>query len=363
MKCVLSFSLLLGSLFGLAQISCGQSVEQLIEDANAALAARRVKDAIRSASSAIKLDPKNIGPYRVRARAYLKLVEKEDRPLSQPPLGKEYPKSKDAKYASDDIAAALKLDSKDAAAFALRGCLNSFLNNLEASDDDFERAGNVVKTDSWFKAVYQVTRIRLASGYAIEGSRVRNSVRGHKDDAYRKKVLFEARQLHDRAVELDPTAEYFLRRAYTLEDIGEYESAIEDLGQYIRLNPNDFTGYYRRGLDYSNLGLFSQAVEDLQAALTAFDRFKDIDPAKQTELRTNIAKNLGLAGRFYEALRMFDLALNASRPSYLTYYERGKIYLLIGETEKAEADFRKAFADGGRYEPAEDELRKMGKIP
>jgi tetratricopeptide (TPR) repeat protein len=48
---------------------------------------------------------------------------------------------------------------------------------------------------------------------------------------------------------------------------GEYQQAIEDFNQTIRLDSNNAKAYYNRGLVYAHLGKSQQALKDLNQAI------------------------------------------------------------------------------------------------
>ena len=105
---------------------------------------------------------------------------------------------------------------------------------------------------------------------------------------------------------------YRLGRASYRFDTGDYVSAVEDFDAYIDRLPTDGNGYYLRGLS-------RMLMRDYKAALEDFDEGISVDESQ------------GL------------------------YFMRGDMYLLLGETEKAQSDFEKVLTwesedSAGKYE-------------
>lgn len=340
-----------------------QTADELIARADAAVRAGNLDDGIRDATAAIKLDPKRSAAYRVRGHAYLKLVEKEERSKWLPELDKRYPKTANADNALADLAKAIELDPKDAQAVALRGGIYYFLNDLETAMVEYNRAAEMMPNERWYKNNYAAVRNRLASQYSIAGSNKRIAAERLAETTAKEKLLREGLAFHAKAIDLNPTVDNLTSRVSVLEELGEYEKAIADLDAAIRLKPSDHLNHWRRGMMYHKLKRYAEAVAAHREGLAQIERLTGDISLPQNDFRTEIAKNLALQGKFDEAFAMFDLALSVNRPSYITQYERGKAHLLKGDLERAEADLRKAMELGRGYQPAADELRKMGKTP
>ena len=69
------------------------------------------------------------------------------------------------------------------------------------------------------------------------------------------------------AIRLNPEyATAYHNRGYSYDDLGEYEKAIADYTEAIRLNPEYANAYYNRGLSYQNLKDKDQAIKSFQQA-------------------------------------------------------------------------------------------------
>jgi tetratricopeptide (TPR) repeat protein len=350
---------------GLGLSANGQTAEEFANRAITALNEKRIDDAIRDASAAIAKDAAFGPAYRTRGHAYLMRVEKEDRPAWTPPLEKRFPKSADAESAFADLNKAVELDPRDAFAYSYRGGLHYFINDLDAAAAEFKRAVELRPDHAWFRSMLDHVRKRHASQYSIAAGNKRNSLMGAADPARSDIVLREALVLHNKAIELNAgDASMYDSRAYTYEELGDFEKALADLDQMNKLAPNQpYLTNWRRAQLLSGLKRYSDAVAEYRKGLAMVEALNGDKELPLNDFRTHIAKNLALDGKYEEAFTMFDLALSIPRPSYITYYERGMAYLLKGDKDKAEADLRKSVELGRGYTPAADELRKMGKTP
>ncbi len=346
-------------------VANGQTAADLVDKAVVALNEKRVDDAIRDASAAIAQDAEFAPAYRTRGHAYLMRVEKEDRPPWTPPLDKRFPKSADAAAAFTDLNKAIEMDPKDAFAYAYRGGLYYYLNDLDAAAAEYKRAVELKPDSAWFRSMQDHVRKRHASQYSIAAGEKRNAANRTSVKAEKEEILREAIVFHDKAIELNSgDASLYDSRAYTHEELGDFEKALADLDQMIKVSPNQpYLTNWRRGQLLSNLQRYTDAVAEYREGLTLVEALKGDKELPLNDFRTHIGKNLALDGKFDEAFAMFDLALNVPRPSYITYYERGLAYLLKGDKDKAEADLRRSIELGRGYYPAADELKKLGKIP
>ena len=65
----------------------------------------------------------------------------------------------------------------------------------------------------------------------------------------------------------DKTPEAFNKRGIDHARSGEYQQALKDFNQTIRLDSNNAKAYYNRGLVYAHLGKSQQALEDFNQTL------------------------------------------------------------------------------------------------
>ena len=87
---------------------------------------------------------------------------------------------------------------------------------------------------------------------------------------------------------------------------GQYEMAIQEYDEAIRLERDDADAYYKRGLAHEALGKTKEASRDFESAIQEYDEY----------IRTN--------------------------PHAQTYYQRALAYEALGMKTEAERDFEKA---------------------
>ena len=77
----------------------------------------------------------------------------------------------------------------------------------------------------------------------------------------------EAIKQYDEAIRLDPDyAKAYFNRAYAYGELGHHELAIIDLDKAIELDPLFADAYYNRGVAYENIGQQQLAEQDFEKA-------------------------------------------------------------------------------------------------
>ncbi len=83
---------------------------------------------------------------------------------------------------------------------------------------------------------------------------------------------------YNQAIRLNPQlVEAYVNRGWAYDELGDYPQAISDYNQVIRLNPKDAEAYGNRGLAYGKLGDISQALADLRQAADLFGQQKRME--------------------------------------------------------------------------------------
>ena len=134
------------------------------------------------------------------------------------------------------------------------------------------------------------------------------------------------------------------QRGYEASQRGEYESAIADYSEAIRINPNDATVYYNRGTSSYRIGRYESAIAD-------FDEAIRINPNDE-----RFYNNRGLAKtdfRQYEsAIADFDEAIRINPNDVYFHYHRGLVNNNLEEYESAIADFDETIRINSAYAEA-----------
>ncbi|NJL52452.1 MAG: tetratricopeptide repeat protein [Hydrococcus sp. SU_1_0] len=142
---------------------------------------------------------------------------------------------------------------------------------------------------------------------------------------------------------------FFSYRANAHSELKEYEKAIADWTQVIRLNSQnpiasqfdtfnlnffDAIPYYNRGLNYNSLGAYNKAIGDFTQAILLNSLY-----SAAYNNRGISYKNLG---EYDKAIADYNQAISLN-PQYAdAYFNRGYSYKNLGEYDKAIADYRQA---------------------
>lgn len=156
-------------------------------------------------------------------------------------------------------------------------------------------------------------------------------------------VLYSAAIRDPALSEADRMVAYY-NRADAYQQEGDYDAAITDFGQVLRLNPANANAWYNRGDAYWALGQRDKALAD-------YDQTLRLDPAAAWAwcARGNVYR----ARSEYElALRDYDAALRLNPDDARIWYNRGNAYRDLGDGARAIADYGEALRRDPRYAEA-----------
>jgi tetratricopeptide (TPR) repeat protein len=126
-------------------------------------------------------------------------------------------------------------------------------------------------------------------------------------------------------------------RAGTAYDAGDYETAVKDYSLFLLLNPTFSQAYYMRGMAYSRLDQFDQALDDLNQAL--------VYPQSSEQITGLIYNDRALIYMLQDdaeaALEDLDAAITAAPDLPDAYLRRAQIYLFEERYEEALVDYDK----------------------
>ncbi len=128
-------------------------------------------------------------------------------------------------------------------------------------------------------------------------------------------------------------------RSLAHSNLGDYDAALADIEQSMRLDPKDLRSFNRRGLALLGKGDAGRAIADFDAAVRA-------NPQNPTYYR-NRCRALTLQNDFRRAIADCDEAIRLSPKIAASYIMRGNAYNHAGDYERAVADFGEAI----RIEP------------
>lgn len=158
------------------------------------------------------------------------------------------------------------------------------------------------------------------------------------------------------------------KRAQREAQKGDYATAIQILNQLIAYEPCSANNFVNRGLMHYNLKHYDQALADYNQAIALdpeldkaysnranlhathenwmdaiddYDEAVDLNPLN-IRARLNQAITLREMGAYTEALTCLDIAMFFRPQSATLYAERGRTYQLLGQWNRAIADYNSA---------------------
>ena len=143
---------------------------------------------------------------------------------------------------------------------------------------------------------------------------------------------------HNEAIKIDPTyAAGFMHRGNAFARHGDFDRAIADHSEAVRLAPKDADSFYNRGYTYSHKGDHERAVADYTTGI-------ELDAGKSRLWGQRCWSRMVVGKQLQEALEDCNKAssLSPTIPQILGY--RGFVYLKLGQFDKALADYDAAFA-------------------
>lgn len=124
---------------------------------------------------------------------------------------------------------------------------------------------------------------------------------------------------------------------YWLYRQDEYEHSKKPTLQALADDPNYATAYNQLGYLYSRTGEYAKAVE-------ALGKYVQLLP-NEPNPHDSYAEVLRLSGRFDEALEHYRMALKIDPTFYISQKELGETYSLMGQEKRARAEYAKAIHD------------------
>ena len=187
---------------------------------------------------------------------------------------------------------------------------------------------------------WKIAKAELAS-YYIE--------RGYSH--WRDGNLEKAYTYYSKAIQINPSfAEAYQNRGVVILEQAQAEkylwdqqavarSALADLDKAIELDPNDPFFYWDRGRIYAFQLDFDEAISDYTKAI---ELKPDFAAGYLDRGLVKAYSGPGMPRDAVGAIADFDKALALGSTNPIIYYNRGKTYLWLNESQKAVADFNKA---------------------
>ena len=122
---------------------------------------------------------------------------------------------------------------------------------------------------------------------------------------------------------------------------GDYDRALANFNEVIRLNQNDAHGYYGRGLAYSNKGDNDRAISDYNEAIR-------LSPGYAIAFN-NRGNSYSKKGDEDRAVADYNEAIRLDPTNAIVFNNRGNSYLRKGNNDRAIADFNEAIRLNPKY--------------
>jgi tetratricopeptide (TPR) repeat protein len=168
----------------------------------------------------------------------------------------------------------------------------------------------------------------------------------NRGNAYRDKGQYDrAIQDYDEAIRLDPKyADAFNNRGYTYNAKGQYDRAIKDFDEAIRLNPHLVAAFVNRGYSYDFEGQRDRALQDFDVAIR-------LDPEDKAAVNDR-GYVYAAKGQYDRAFQDYDEAIRLD-PKYKTALKnRGYVYAAKGQYDRAIQDYDEAIRLDPNYASA-----------
>jgi tetratricopeptide (TPR) repeat protein len=136
----------------------------------------------------------------------------------------------------------------------------------------------------------------------------------------------------------------FCDRGLAYSSLGQWDKAIADYNQAIRIDPENFNANYNRGLAYT-------ALEQWDKAITDYTRAIRINP-KYIKAYSNRSVAYNNLGQWDKSIADCSIAIGIDPDYKETYSNRGIAYCNLGQWNKAIADYAKAIELDPNYATA-----------
>ncbi len=123
-------------------------------------------------------------------------------------------------------------------------------------------------------------------------------------------------------------------RGDSLDNLGKYEEAIASYDQAVEIQSDDYLTWNNRGISLDNLGRYEEAI-------ASYDQAIQIQPDKH-QAWYNRGISLKDLGRYEQAISSFDQAIQIQPDKHQTWYHRGISLDNLGRYEEAIASYDQA---------------------
>jgi tetratricopeptide (TPR) repeat protein len=160
-----------------------------------------------------------------------------------------------------------------------------------------------------------------------------STIYNNRGTAYTSKGDYDrAIQDFNEAIRLSPNYAYTYRnRGIDYHEKGDYDNAIQDYNEAIRLNPNYTSVYALRGDTYNGKGDYDRAIHDLNEAIRL--------DANYVRAYYDRGKAYNSKGDYDRAIQDYNEAIRLSPNDPSAYYSRGNAHYNEGDYDRAIQDY------------------------
>lgn len=248
----------------------------------------------------------------------------------------------DYKGAEEDCTLCIERNPFIVNAYQVRGIARQNLGDYQGAIDDYAEGLRYAPEDRTFLNNKAIAEVQLKKYDEAEKSFDKlialhpNYYNGYMSRAQfylEKGDTIKAIADIDKAIEIDKymSGAYAQRAIIKVLHDADYESALADMNEALRLDPKEVSYYFNRArIKYHQ--------DDLQGAMADYDYILQLDPGN-----TMTHYNRGLlrmqVGERNKAISDFTEVIKAEPDNYFAIYNRALLYDMIGSYGKAVADF------------------------
>jgi len=156
----------------------------------------------------------------------------------------------------------------------------------------------------------------------------------YKPSAVEVKLAACARLISSGSVRGRDLAYAYQQRGATLVARNDYDGALAETNETIRLSPDIWEAYHTRCTILEHLKRYEEALSDCNTSIRLYPKY-----AMSYHIRSVVLIRLG---RYEQAMTDVTSAMGLAKPQYYNFATRGHIYLKIGDYDRALPDLDRA---------------------